>query len=151
MTRDEANRLMAELGASLQVPDLALDESGAVALSIDETISLRIGHDSQSGDVALSATLGGVGATPARLARALSASFCWTGADGAVFGFDKASGQLVLQRHCPGGSLDLAGLTGALESLVNHTEAWTKILSEISEEPAQPVGQPLHGGPVQTA
>lgn len=151
MTREEADRLMTELGATLQVPGLALDESGAVALSIDETISLRIVHDAQSGDMLLSATLGGVAATPARQARALSASFCWIGADGAVFGLDKASGQLVLQRHCPGPSLDLAGLTAALESLVNHTESWTKLLGEITDEPAPAAERSFRGGPIQTA
>jgi hypothetical protein len=151
MTREEADRLMTELGATLQVPDLAFDDSGAVALSIDETISLRVVHDAPSGDILLSATLGGVEATPARQARALSASFCWTGADGAVFGLDKASGQLVLHRHCPGASLDLKGLTAALESLVNHTEAWTKLLGEIGDGPAQPAERPFHGGPIQTA
>lgn len=151
MTREEADRLMTELGATLQVPGLALDESGAVALSIDETISLRIVHDAQSGDMLLSATLGGVAATPARQARALSASFCWTGADGAVFGLDKASGQLVLQRHCPGASLDLKSLTAALESLVNHTESWTKLLGEITDAPAPSAERSFRGGPIQTA
>jgi hypothetical protein len=151
MTREEANRLMAELGAEFKVADLALDESGELALSVDERISLRIVHDKETGDILLSTPLTGVTATPARQARALAASFCWTDAGGAVFGLDTASGQLVLQRHCPGASIDLAGLTGALESLVEHNQAWTRLLGEIAGEPATAAERPLRGAPIQTA
>jgi hypothetical protein len=151
MTREQADLLMAELAAKLQVPGLALDASGAVALSVDATTPLRIRHDRQTGDILLSAALVGVAATPAQQARALSACFCWTGADGAVFGLDRGSGQLVLQRHCPGASLDIDGLTDVLESLINHAEAWTKLLGEIMDEPAEHAGRPIRGGPVQTA
>jgi hypothetical protein len=153
MTREQANLLIAELGGQLGLADLALSGTGSVTLAVDGSMMLAIRHDPDTGDIELSSALDAVTPSPARLARALSASFCWAEADGAVFGLDRMSGQLVLGRHCPGQSLDLAGLMTALDSLAKHTQAWTKILGDIAEEEAPSAVRPppMPREPIQTA
>jgi len=148
MERAKADRLIAELGTKLGVADLALDDSGGAGLLIDDAVFLRIAVDEATGGFDIFAPLGGIAPSPANLARALSASFCWRPAGG-TFGLDPTRNELVLQRHCPGADLDAAGLLQALEGVVAQAEAGMKALGGI--EPAEPVSEkaermPIGGG-----
>lgn len=140
MERPKADLLITELGSKLGVADLTLDAFGRTGLTIDDgAMVLRIAFDEASGGFDVSAPLSEVEPTPARLARALSASFCWRPAAGGTFGLDPGRNELALRRHCPDAGLDASGLLEVLGSLVTQAEDWTKALHEI--EPAMPAGR----------
>ncbi len=139
MDRQQADRVIAELGAKLGCPNLTLDDSGTCTLAIDgDALAVSFRHDSAAGALDLMTGLDDVIVSPARLSRALAANFCWRPADGSTFGLDPVSNRLVLQRRC-GGSLDADAAMQVLESLVRHGLAWTRILNDIAiEDPEEP-------------
>jgi hypothetical protein len=135
MERAQADRLIAELGAKIGVPDMKLNAAGICTLSFDGgAVVVTITCDPAAGGLDLSTGLRDVAPTPARLARALAANFCWRPVDGAIFALDRDNGRLQLRRRCPGEGLDLKGLLAVLERFVKHALAWTKILGELDEQ-----------------
>ena len=150
MDRSQATLLIAELGQRLGVSDMALS-NGSCLLSLDSgAVVVSIRHDEPSGTFELMAGHDDVELSPARLAKALAANFCWRPVDGALFSLDPISRRLVLRRTCSGDGLDVAALMTLLDRFVKHTMAWTKILGEIAEEQeAAPQDEPRHAPMVQ--
>ena len=139
MNRQQADLLIAEFGKHAGVPDLALDESGVCSLSIEGgAVTISVAFDSETGVASMESALDRVPLTPQRLKRALAANFCWIEGGGATFGLDSLGNRLVLRRHFMAADLDVARLTGAVQALVGHTLAFTKMLGELKpdERPA---------------
>ena len=137
MDRTHADKLVAELGSRLGLADLALDGSDSCSLSIDEgAVTIRISYTEETDMFDLSTRLERLTPKPAHLARALGLNFCWQANAGATFSLDRLSGRLVLNRRCVAGDLDLDGFSTALEKMVGHAIAWTKILGDIKEAQA---------------
>jgi hypothetical protein len=134
MDRSQATLLIAELGQRLGVSDMALS-NGSCLLSLDSgAVVVSIRHDEPSGTFELMAGHDDVELSPARLAKALAANFCWRPVDGALFSLDPISRRLVLRRTCSGDGLDVAALMTLLDRFVKHAMAWTKILAETADE-----------------
>jgi hypothetical protein len=160
MDAEQARTLVAEIGKRLEIPDMELDEVGTCALAVDGgAVTLTLVHDEETGALDIGAMLSELELTPARLARALAANFCWAPAGGAAFGLDDFSDTLVLQHRVEGES-DADTLIPVLEGLVNHASAWAKLLAEVTEEekPTQAAtmrpeigGMRAGGGAVQQA
>jgi len=133
--RTHADKLVAELGSKLGLADLALDDADSCSLSIDDgAVTIRISYIEETGIFDFSIRLERLAPKPAQLARALGLNFCWQANAGAIFSLDRLSGRLELNRRCLASDLDLAGFNGALEKLVGHAIAWTKILGDMKED-----------------
>lgn len=130
MDRGQADIVVSELGTQLGLSPLALNESGSCTLVVDDgAVIVTIGYNQRTGSIDLMTCLDAVELSPARLARAMKANFCWLGADGAMFALEPNSGAFVLQQRCPDEDVAHGGLVKRLESLVLQTQAWTKLLS----------------------
>lgn len=139
MDRTHADKLVAELGSGLGLADLALDGSDGCSLSIDEgAVTIHISYSEETDVFDLSTRLEQLVPKPEHLARALGLNFCWQANAGATFSLDRLSGRLALNRRCVAADLDLAGFNAALEKLVGHAIAWTKILGDMKGEAAAP-------------
>jgi hypothetical protein len=133
VAKAHADRLIAELGGKLGVDGLALDDAGRCSLSVEGGVVVRISYAEAVDLFELRATLQRLSPKPAHLARTLGLNFCWRANAGATFALDRASGRLALSRCRPADGLDLAGLGTALEELVGHALAWTRILEAMKE------------------
>jgi hypothetical protein len=151
MDRQHADLLMAEFGAQVGLPGLALDDDGACRLSFDDgAMTVDIRFDFDSGTASFAAPLDRVPPTPARLKRALAANFCWQDCAGAVFGLDRLANRLVLRRHCRLEDIDLSGLTAAVQRIVSHALAFTRMLGEL-EAGERPVAGDAERRPLAAA
>lgn len=137
MDRTHADKLVAELGSRLGLADLMLDDADSCRLSIDEgAVTIRISYTEETDMFDLSTRLEQLAPKPAHLARVLGLNFCWQANAGAIFSLDRLSGRLALNRRCVASDLDVAGFNLALEKLVGHAIAWTKILGDMKDEEA---------------
>jgi hypothetical protein len=135
VARTHADKLVAELGASLGLQELALEEGDSCSLSIDDgAVTVRISYTEETDTFDFGTRLEKLAPKPAQLARALGLNFCWQANAGAIFSLDRLSGRLQLSRRCLASDLDLASLNAVLEKLVGHAVAWTKILGDMKEE-----------------
>lgn len=136
MDRAAADLHVAELGARLGMPGLALGEDGMCILSIDDGALLpTIGYNPRAGTLDVMICMDDAVPSGRQLHRLLAANFAWTRSEGATFAVEPASGALVVQRRC--GPDDLArGLMPVLEGLTALAAHWAKHLGEA--EPAEP-------------
>ena len=135
MDRIHADKLVAELGGRLGLPELALDDADSCSLSIDGgAVTVRISYTEETDMFDFSTRLEQLAPKPAQMARVLGLNFCWQANAGATFSLDRLSGRLELNRRCLASDLDLAGFSTALEKLVGHAIAWTKILGDMKEQ-----------------
>jgi hypothetical protein len=151
VNRTHAEKLVTELGTRLGLPDLALGDADSCSLSIDGgAVMVRISYTEETDMLDLTARLERLAPRPAQMARALGLNFCWQANTGAVFSLYRLSGRLALNRRNLASDLDLAGFNTALEKLVGHAIAWTKILGAMKdEEPsAAPADAPAARMPV---
>jgi hypothetical protein len=133
--RTHADKLVAELGSRLGLPALALDDADSCSLSIDDgAVTVRISYTEETDMFDFGTRLERLAPQPVQMARALGLNFCWQANAGAIFALDRLSGRLELNRRCLASDLDLAGFNTALEKLVGHAIAWTKILGDMKQE-----------------
>lgn len=149
MDRSTAERLVAELGAQLDLPALALDAEGLCLLGTgDGDLIPTIGWNARTRTLDLMVCLDRVVPEPSQMAGLLAANFAWTGARGAVFALEPATGALVLQRRCAEGDLP-EGLRPALEGLLGLAAAWGARLAAAPHEAGaaapRPQGAMLRG------
>jgi hypothetical protein len=140
MDRDQADALIAALGAAIGIPELALDDGGICTLSIGEgELIVNLGHDRDAGTIELMTCLDAVADAAPLAATLLQANFGWRGTSGACFAVEPASGALVLQRRVTAAEATQAGLRPALEDLVVAARSWAP---RLAEAPAPATGRP---------
>lgn len=147
MERATADRLVAEFGARLGVPDLKLDESGTCTFALGEgEILPTIGYNAGSRTIDLMICLDGVVPGATQLSDLMAANFAWLGSAGACFAIEPGSGALVLQHRC--GTEELGeGLYPLVAGLVAAAEHWGARLAEGEpSEPAEPAAVGPHTG-----
>ena len=138
MDRKQAERLIAELGQLIGLPGLALDANGTCRVSFEAAASsVALAHYPRAGELHLVAGLDNLEPSPRRLAEALAANFCWRPAGGAVFGFDPASGRLVLEQRCPN-DVHADELARTMRGFVTQLVGWTERLTRIGDESPAP-------------
>lgn len=137
------DNLLADLGAEIGIPELCADETNACNLLFDEVaVSLELSEGGEA--LYISSLVGQVrrddGA--AQLAALLDANFLFSGAGGAAFGVDKASGNIVLARSERLSGLGKPLFLSVLEEFVNLAEAWQKRLAQPFETDADQADAP---------
>jgi hypothetical protein len=131
MERAEADRLIAELGDALGMPDLALDANGVCSLVIDGALVPTFGHNPRAGSLDMMICLDGVIPDAALMRDLLEANFGWL--DGFGYALSPASGALVLQRRCTPHDCR-GGLRPLLEALLGAAERMAKASSRPAAE-----------------
>lgn len=136
MDRNDADRLVADLGRKLGLPDLALDEAGTCILATEDgTMIPTLGHNAGAGSIDLMLCLDEVVPGPAQLGGLMAGNFGWPG--GLCFATEPASGALVVQRRCS--AHDLAeGLLPVLTGLVGAARAVAERLAQQASEMGVP-------------
>lgn len=131
----DLDRLMADFGQSLGIPELALDESGGAALQIDDVV-LNLEADDDGRTLVVFAD---VGAPPRRgeasdefYETLLKANFLHLGMGGATLGMDREAGFIALVDRVPVTGTGSAEFAERIERLVNLAEAWTERIAELS-------------------
>lgn len=142
MDRATADRLVAEFGARLGVPELALDDTGTCTFAVGAGAMLpTIGFNARTGSIDLMICLDEVVPAPDQLGQLLAANFAWLGSAGACFAIEPGSGALVLQRRCTAGDL-AEGLYPLLAGLVAAAEYWGALLAGATPpEPEAEMGE----------
>ncbi len=136
-----ASKLVAELGLRIGIADLALDDGGIAALSVDGAYVLHIAADSENEAIVLYALLGPV-RDEDRLAiwrRLLEHNP--SAAAGSSLGLDPASGEVILVGRHRLGHLDRHGFERAIETFMTVAGTWHRELSA-GPPPAAKAGDP---------
>lgn len=132
----QAQQLLSDFGASLELPGLSLDETGHCALLFDE-VMVNMDFIEETQDLLLYSALGisdeGQRSDPAILLPLLQANYFGMGTAGGQIGIDKISGMVTLSRAYPLQLLDLQGLTAGLQAFVSTAEYW-KMWMSLSDE-----------------
>jgi hypothetical protein len=131
MDRQQADKLVRELGERLGLPELALEPNGVILVSIGggETI-VTVGHSESRGTLDLMICLDTINVSTRVMLDVLAANFAWTGTEGGTFAIDPVSRMLVLQRRCDDAGIANGGLFAAFETLVATAEAWRSRLPQ---------------------
>lgn len=139
--------LIAEFGASLGIPDLALDEENRCNLMFDEVaVSFELSPDEEA--VYVYAYLGDVvrAGNKELFAALLDANYLFKGTRGATIGVDEASGRVVMIRAEDLSAMRLSRFQSLVEEFINLAELWQKKLAEF---PAQTVQEDSPATPVE--
>ena len=141
------NKLLAEFGASIGIPELQTDDENRCNLMFDEVaVSFELSPDEEA--VYLYAYLGDVvpGNNHALFASLLDANYLFRGTGGATIGVDEASGRIVMIRSEDLSAMRLSRFQSLVEEFINLAELWQKKLAEV---PAQTTTEPAPATPVE--
>lgn len=156
--RNLADKLIANFGAMLTLPELKLDEkTHSCVLLFDGDIVLNIEFDDASGQLILSVYLDELMADSAEslLRELMVANLYWHRTDGATLGLEEATNGIILAQARGVGELEDASFEKLVETFVNQAERWKKRIaaakSGIEAAPAgaglQPTFPSTHEGP----
>ena len=143
--RNEADRLVAILGGSLGLEDLALDEAGYAVLVFDENIVVNLEFDPVGERMLFYCFLAELPEEPpaSLFKEALAANLLWHGTQGATLAFEESGNGLTL---CHAEALASCGdhhLEDVLDDFVQTSEDWQKKVADLLAETAPP---PSSGG-----
>jgi hypothetical protein len=123
VNRDQLQRVLGDLGRTVGLVSLALDENDSCALLFDETIRVDLDYDDAGERLVLSARLGPPPAGDARELQAvlLRMNGFWRELDLSM-ALDPASGEVMQLRQVPVAGLDLTRLQNTLAAFVVAAE-----------------------------
>ena len=132
MSLSSYQTLIRELSSELGVPDMHADESGYVALNIDE-LEIHLQYDKDQNRIVLFTRLSEVSVDRAAetYGLLLSANLFWQGTDGATFSIDFDTGRVFLADRQTLDGLTREALEKWLEGFVNIASYWLKRLASI--------------------
>lgn len=142
--RTRFDALLAELAADTGLGDLAAEPNGVCLLVFDGGTSLYLVADPSDASLVLwTAVAAAPAADPAGFyRRLLIANLFWQGTGGATLGLEPGHEQAILALRRPLETLDLAGLKGAIELMVEGTE---RIRKDLVEAPVPEEAPPAFG------
>jgi len=138
--RAQAQRLLAELGETLKLDKLTLDEStDSCALLFDDKRLLEIEFEKDSGRLVLNCALGELppGDAEPLLRELLVADLYWHRTRGATLGVDEHSGQVMLTQAQGVVELDRQAFEALVETFLNEADRWS---SRIAAKPSSADG-----------
>ncbi len=150
--RQLADKLIANFGTLLTLPDLKLDDkTSSCVLLFDGDIVLNIEFDEVGSQMILSVYLDELPADNAEpmLRELMVANLYWHRTDGATLGLEEATGGIIMAQARHVGELDDASFEKFVETFVNQSERWKKRLAAArSGQPAPDARAPgdAHGG-----
>lgn len=132
-----ASDLLAELGRTLGLPDLALSGLGTASLVIDGDLTLNLEHEADAGLLVAYLSLGQAPADGRDdcFARLLAANLFGHDSGGGSIGLDRGSDELVLSRSFVLEHTDALGLEAGLAALV---DAARRRRADLASAPAAP-------------
>ena len=131
--RARAQQLLAELGKTLKIESLMLDDAtDSAALLIDDKLLLNIGYEKDTGRLALSSPLGDLPDENPRplLRELLVADLYWHRTQGATLGLDEHSGGVMLTQAQGVGDMDRQGFEMLVETFLNQADRWSRRIAE---------------------
>ena len=129
--RTIANKLVVDLGNTLTVPEMALNEQNYAALLFDNSILLNIEYDDMQERMLLYIYLGELppqGAEPL-LRQLLAANFFWYRTQGATLSLEEETNGILLSYAHQLQDLDSVTFEDICNNFVLKAEEWKKILS----------------------
>lgn len=134
--RQLADKLIANFGKVLTLPDLKLDDkSNSCVLLFDGDIVLNIEFDDASAQLILSVYLDQLPEVKAEtiLRELMVANLYWHRTDGATLGLEEATQGLILAQARSVTDLDDPGFEKLVETFVNQSERWKKRIAAFKE------------------
>ncbi len=130
------NDMLAKLGKSLQLKDLALDVNNHCILLFDDRTVLNMDLDEEGEKLVVFAYVGEVPLDAREMAfeKILEANFFWSGTNGGTLGLDKKSQSLVLAKAFELPLKHPEGFEENLATFVDTVEKWIDIIEKITEE-----------------
>jgi hypothetical protein len=130
------NDMLAKLGKSLQLKDLALDVNNHCILLFDDRTVLNMDLDEEGEKLVVFAYVGEVPLDAREMAfeKILEANFFWSGTNGGTLGLDKKSQSLVLAKAFELPLKHPEGFEESLAAFVDTVEKWIDIIEKITEE-----------------
>lgn len=153
MKIEDMQALISEFGQSLELSDLALDETGYCTLAFNEEWLLNLQYDESLQRLSLFSHLCVV-VPECRLqvyARLLSANLFWQETDGATLGMDEDTGMAVLALRHDAHGLNLPALEALLETFIANVEYWTGEIQRLQQPDAGAAGGQLATGGMDTS
>ena len=134
--RQLAEKLIANFGAMLTLPELKLDDkSNSCVLLFDGDIVLNIEFDDVSSQMILSAYLDELADSNAEttLRELMVANLYWHRTDGATIGLEESTQGLILAQARSVTELDDASFEKLVETFVNQAERWKKRIAALKQ------------------
>lgn len=134
--RQLAEKLIANFGAMLTLPELRLDDkSNSCVLLFDGDIVLNIEFDDASAQIILSAYLDELSenAADATLRELMVANLYWHRTDGATIGLEESTQGLIMAQARGVSELDDASFEKLVETFVNQAERWKKRIAALTQ------------------
>lgn len=126
MNRKDVNRLVEDLGAGLNIPDLALDEDGFVCIINEDGVVVNIDHFEKQDSLVIYTTIGEI-VEKRRLQiydEMLKANFMWKDTLGATLCVSPDGQHALLMASFTVGDLDLPKLLNMYKNIYELTWAW---------------------------
>lgn len=134
--RQLADKLIANFGKVLTLPDLKLDDkSNSCVLLFDGDIVLNIEFDDATAQLILSVYLDQLPEVKAEalLRELMVANLYWHRTDGATLGLEEATQGLILAQARSVADLDDAAFEKLVETFVNQSERWKKRIASFKD------------------
>jgi len=149
--RDLANRLVKDLGATLTVPDMELDERSHCVLLFDENIVLNMEYDAAGERMLLYVYLDELPRENAEpiLREALAGNLFWHRTKGATLSLEEGTGGIVLIYPHSLDDLDAAKFETVVENFVQTAENWKKRIAALKEDAGTKGKEPPDSLPVR--
>jgi hypothetical protein len=130
---------LAELGAQVGLPELTLNEEGTCRVVFDDQLAVTFESVEDGRFLHLSAvvlTAEEVESQPGHLETLLHANVLGIATGGAYFSLEEGTGEVLLERALEMAACDGVAFMSAVESFVNHLEAWKAQLASNTIAPA---------------
>ncbi|MBF0099431.1 MAG: type III secretion system chaperone [Desulfobacterales bacterium] len=152
MAKENFMNLIAELGNSIGIPNLSIDEDEYCFLKIDETLLITLFRDPDSDFVTVYCEVGCYDDyTQTEIFKAvLEANYFWSGTGGATLGINSEHKTILMAYKQPLGLMDFHHFLTMLQTFINTAEIWIHRIVEITQKGTQDVitdssTLPLHG------
>lgn len=152
---DGFDRLLAEFGASIGIPEMAFDEDGLCHIRVDEEYPITFRRDDEHHNLVLVGLI--AEQLPEQLDHQLVRDMLATGVEplrdnGAALGLEPLSGTLILHQTMPLAKIDRPMLEQVLGNFILMQKDWSarvagtgEATSAVGEEAQPPSGQTLPG------
>ncbi len=136
-TKNYMQTLLADLGRTVGLKELKLDENNYCCIVFDEKYYVSLDYDDSMQVVALSCDLGKP--DDKRLedlyGRLLQVNYFWKETNNVTMSLDGKRSHIFQLMHLPVANIDLSGFQERLESFINSAEAWSNIIQMSGADP----------------
>lgn len=154
---DGFDRLLAEFGESIGIPEMAFDEDGLCHIRVDEEYPITFRRDDDNHNLVLVGLI--AEELPERLDREMVREMLATGVEplrdhGAALGLEPQSGTLILHQTMPLAKIDRTVLETLLGNFILMQKDWSARVAGVGAEGGQPdqagtrAGHDLPAGPL---